>query len=198
MTSQEHSSVPFTKQALPAIFNRYTPPFSYRTNLKTNTYSSSTKDSNSNQTHDLSVRRYIEHKFFTDFNNHNDQFDNMLIKNYPSYNNQYVWSNKQHILMTNIIIDTNNIGFIKCINTIEDAQLDFLTFTYDQLINDDIIKRISFSFQHRQKYLSQCNQPQHVTVTSEDQFVNTLNPSKSKHLKSEVMEFNLAYYSALS
>ena len=135
----------------------------------------------------LSIRWNIEHKFFTDFNNYYDQFDNMLINKYPSQNNQYVWSNKQHILMTNIIINPNDIEFIKRVNTIEDAQIDFITFVYDHINNDDIIQRISFSFHHDQQHLNQSSHSKHETVIDNDQLIHTLNPLKSKTLKSEVI-----------
>ena len=147
MTSSTYFTYPFTKQALLAIFNRHTPLLSYTTNLKTTIPLNTTEDKITIHEHKLPLKRYIEQQFYSVFNNHYDQYENMPINNYLSRDNQYVWSRKQHILITNIIIETNNIEFIKCVNTVEDTQFQFLTLSYHQLLYDSIIEKISISFQ---------------------------------------------------
>ena len=131
--------------------------------------------------------QHIEHKFFTDFNSYYDQYANMLIKNHPSHNNQYVWSNKQHILMIKILFDTNNIEFIECINTDKNAQLDFIILLYDILNDDDIIKRISFTFHHDPNYVCQGNHLNNETGNGETHLANILYPPKSNCLKSHII-----------
>ena len=145
---------PFTKQALIDIFNKNTPVFSYAANRKTCIQSNPSDDTIIIQDHKLSFKRYIEQQFYTRFNNHYDQFENMSLNiNHPK-DNQYVWSQKQHILIANVIVETNNIEFIKCINTDDETQFQFLTLTYDRLFNNYIIHKIAFSFQLNQHYLN--------------------------------------------
>ena len=154
ITHMETFTHPFTKQALIAIFNRHTPFFSYDTDRKTGIQSNSSDDGITIHEHKLSFKRYIEQQFYTGFNNHYDQFENMSLNiNHPQ-DNQYIWSQKQHILIANVIIETNNIEFIKCINTDDETQLEFLTLTYDQLFNNYIIEKIAISFQLSQHYLN--------------------------------------------
>ena len=145
---------PFTKQALLAIFDRHAPLFSYSINLKMNIRLNTTDDSITIHEHNLSLKRYIEQQFYTVFNDHYDQYVNMPINNYPPQDNQYIWSQQQHILIANIIIETNNIEFIKCINTTDETQFEFLTLTHNQLSYDNIIQKISISFQPSQNYLN--------------------------------------------
>ena len=83
MISWSQSTFPFTKQALQVIFNRYAPSFSCETNITSNanrnlSSGSDIKDNN------LSNFQYLEHKFLSNFNNHYDQYANMLIRNYLS------------------------------------------------------------------------------------------------------------------
>ena len=110
MASHKHCVQPFTKQALLAIFNRHTPPFSYATKLRTNIQFNTIEDSINIYEHNLSFREYIEHQFYTVFNNNYDQYDNMTSNSYLSQGNQYVLAQKQHILIANIIFETNTQG----------------------------------------------------------------------------------------
>ena len=106
--------------------------------------------------HQLDFKKYIERQFYTVFNNHYDQYENMTINNYLSQDNQYVWSQRQHISIANIITETNDIEFIKCIDTADETRFEFLTLTENPLTYDNIIEKILISFQPSQ-HLNQCN-----------------------------------------
>ena len=160
MASHTHCVQPFTKQALLAIFNRHSPLFSYATKLKTDIQVNTIDNSININDHNLSFREYIEQQFYNVFNNYYDQYDNMTTNSYLSQDNQYVWAQKQHILIADVIFDTNNIDFIKCISSVEKSQFEFLTLTYDHLIYDNIIEKISISFSPNQHYLNETKQVQ--------------------------------------
>ena len=112
----------------------------------------------SSHEHRLAFKRYIEQQFYNVFNNYYDQYENMNINNYLSHDNQYVWSQRQHIFIANIVVETNDIEFIKCINTADETQFQFLTLTNNQLTYDNIVEKILISFQPNQLQLNQCNQ----------------------------------------
>ena len=111
-TSGSQSTIPFTKQALQAIFNRYAPSFHVKSILLRML----------TQTNEVVVilritiyliSSILNTNFCLYFNNHYNQYANMLIRIYPSRKSQYIWSNKQHILITNVLINRNKVEFIK-------------------------------------------------------------------------------------
>ena len=77
MTSLSQSTIPFTKQALQAIFNRYAPSFSCETNI--------TSHANLNLSSGSDIR----------------------------IDENYVWSNKQHITTNRLYIYHDKMLFIK-------------------------------------------------------------------------------------
>ena len=187
MTLQNHSDGPFTKKALQSIFNRYTPSFSISTNVMINTYPELFDDTNDTLQNNLSFTRYIESKIFTEFNNYYDQFDNMLLNSHLSHNNQYVWSNKQHVFITDVRFNPYNIEFVKRVNTVEDSQMDLITLVYDHINNDNIIQRISFSFQHVQQHSNPSNQFHHKLSSCNNQLKQFPHSPKIMPLKPDVI-----------
>ena len=159
MASYTCHTYPFTKKALLAIFNRHNPLLSYTTNLKSNIQSDITKDSmfSHKHEHQLTFKRYLEQQFYNVFNNHYDKYENMEINNNLSQDDKYVWSQRQHIVIVDIVIETNNIEFIKCIDTADQSQFQFLTIMKNQLTYGDIVEKIIISFQPSRQQLNQYN-----------------------------------------
>ena len=182
MITQSLNTTPFTKQAIHGIF-KCEPPFSVVTNFTSKSNPDRTFDSKIDDHNNVSIYEYINYKFFTDFNNYYDQCANMLVKNQSNHNSQYVWSNKQHVLMKNIFINKNNIEFIKCINNMKDNLLDFIII-YNEGNDNNNIKQISFTFQHDQKYLLQFNDLNDTIVNNNIQLADTLDPPKIVQPKS--------------